>query len=135
VLHVSDVDGQAGSTAWAQCIRDLRSARGLTQGEFAEKVGVSRHTVMRWEAGAPTNDYDTVTRIADTFGLSSADLFALLSDATHVELPPQLHPRVAELARILAPDSPLPDDERAWLLTTLDVVMDRARAYMRPKRR
>jgi hypothetical protein len=40
---------------------------------------------------------------------------------------PQL---VAELIRMLAPDSPLPDEERVWLLTTLDVILQRPRVYM-----
>jgi DNA-binding transcriptional regulator YiaG len=32
-------------------VRDAREKLGLTQAEFAERVGVARNTVVRWEAG------------------------------------------------------------------------------------
>lgn len=32
-------------------IRYLRESAGLTQGELAQKLGVSRITILRWETG------------------------------------------------------------------------------------
>ena len=35
-------------------VRAARRKLGLTQAEFAERVGVARNTVVRWEAGTLT---------------------------------------------------------------------------------
>jgi len=38
-------------TEWASIMRDLRAARGLTQSEAAERIGVSLSTLSKWESG------------------------------------------------------------------------------------
>lgn len=35
-------------------IKKIRCKAGLTQTEFAEKIGVNYHTVMKWEKGKTT---------------------------------------------------------------------------------
>ena len=52
-------------------IHEFRLSKGLTQDEFAEKCGLSRSTVARYEAGIVTPSFDTLQRMASVFGISS----------------------------------------------------------------
>lgn len=45
------VTPKTGDNDLAKKIRDLRSRLGLTQEQFAAKVGVTFSTVNRWESG------------------------------------------------------------------------------------
>jgi predicted ATPase/transcriptional regulator with XRE-family HTH domain len=46
----------AGRRPWAETLRALREARGVTQEGWAARFGVSRTTVQRWERGARAPD-------------------------------------------------------------------------------
>lgn len=50
-------------------IKLFRTQRGLTQEALAEKVGVSRQAVAKWEKGDTTPDIDSCIRLADAFGV------------------------------------------------------------------
>ncbi|MBQ2688613.1 MAG: helix-turn-helix transcriptional regulator, partial [Solobacterium sp.] len=39
-------------------LQDLRKERGLTQEQLAERTGVARRTVSRWETGSNMPDLD-----------------------------------------------------------------------------
>ena len=41
----------------------LRTARGLSQGELAERLDVSRQSVSKWENGAATPDLDKLVKL------------------------------------------------------------------------
>ena len=43
-------------------LQDLRREKGITQEELAEKVGVARRTVSRWETGSNMPDLDILTQ-------------------------------------------------------------------------
>lgn len=49
----------------------LRTARGLSQGELAEKLEVSRQSVSKWETGQSTPDVDKIIKLADLFGVTT----------------------------------------------------------------
>ena len=49
----------------------LRKSEGYTQEVLAEKVGVSRQAVARWEAGETTPDMRSLTEICQVFGVSA----------------------------------------------------------------
>ena len=53
-----------------QRIKQLREKLGLSQREFAEKIGKSRIGVAQWEAGKRTPDESTLKLIAKEFGVS-----------------------------------------------------------------
>lgn len=61
----------------ADNIRELRLSRGLTQDAFAEKCGLSRSTVARYESGAVDPSAEALQRIATTFGVSSDRLLGI----------------------------------------------------------
>jgi len=49
-------------------IRSGRDRLGLTQSELAERVGVSRLTIVRWETGAMPPSNGKVEQLASTLG-------------------------------------------------------------------
>lgn len=55
-------------------ITKYRTARGLSQEEFAESLGVSRPTVNRWERGARKIGSKFVPAISQRTGIPVSDL-------------------------------------------------------------
>lgn len=57
-------------------IRELRFfANEMTQQQLAEKIGVSRQTIISVEAGKYNPSLELAIRIADAFGASLIDVF------------------------------------------------------------
>ena len=52
-------------------ILNLRKARGWSQEELAERIGVTRQAVSRWESGSAKPDADKIVAICDLFGVSA----------------------------------------------------------------
>ena len=52
----------------------LRKMLNMTQEELAEKVGVSRQAVARWEAGETSPDLEKARLLAEALGVSLDDL-------------------------------------------------------------
>lgn len=52
----------------------LRKLNGLSQEELAEKVGISRQTLSKYETGESLPDIEKTKAIADVFGVSLDDL-------------------------------------------------------------
>ncbi|CAM5550629.1 hypothetical protein SPURM210S_07911 [Streptomyces purpurascens] len=67
-----------------QRLADRRRAVGLTQEALAEKLGVDRSTVVRWEMGAASPQPWMRPRLADALQVSVAVLVDLLGDENEV---------------------------------------------------
>ena len=52
----------------------MRKLSQLTQEDLAEKLGVTRQSVAKWEAGESIPDLDKCKQLADIFGVSLDDL-------------------------------------------------------------
>lgn len=52
-------------------ILNMRKARGWSQEELAERVGVTRQAVSRWESGSAKPDADKIIAVCDLFGVSA----------------------------------------------------------------
>ena len=52
----------------------LRKLNSMTQEDIAEKVGVSRQAVAKWEAGETVPDLDKCKMLAEILGVSLDDL-------------------------------------------------------------
>lgn len=52
-------------------ILNLRKARGWSQEELADRVGVTRQAVSRWESNSAKPDADKIIAICDLFGVSA----------------------------------------------------------------
>jgi repressor LexA len=55
--------------ALAEEIRQVRTRLGLTQGQFAERLGVSQQTVSDWEKGKRLRQIQVALRLARLFAL------------------------------------------------------------------
>ena len=51
-------------------IKNLRASKGLSQNELAEKLGVSRQAVTKWESDSGAPDIDNIIAISDLFKIS-----------------------------------------------------------------
>ena len=61
-------------------IKKLRTERGVTQEELANKIGVSFQAVSKWETNATTPDIAILPRLALYFGVSIDALFSMNQD-------------------------------------------------------
>ncbi len=66
----------------------LRKMHKLTQEDIAEKVGVSRQAVAKWESGDSIPDIDRCRMIADLFNVTLDDLVNYNPENTEGLLPP-----------------------------------------------
>lgn len=57
-------------------IKQLRKDMGMTQNQLAEKMGVERSAVAKWEAGAAQPSTAKLPALAEALGCSVADLFS-----------------------------------------------------------
>ena len=55
-------------------LQELRRVHGLSQEELAEKIGVSRQTVSKYETGESLPDIEKSKLLADAFGVTVDDL-------------------------------------------------------------
>lgn len=54
---------------FGESIRELRRKAGMTQKELAAAVGVSKHTIMRYENGESMPSFKVLSKIEETFGI------------------------------------------------------------------
>lgn len=55
-------------------LKQLRKEKGITQEEFAEKIGVSGRTVSRWETGSNMPDISLLVDIADFYDVDVREI-------------------------------------------------------------
>ena len=69
-------------------IKELRKKAGLTQGELAEKTGVSRSAVYDWESGKyPPTDANNIAALEDVFRLERGELYKVLQERNPTQPP------------------------------------------------
>lgn len=56
-------------------IKQRREALNITQKQLAEKMGVERSTVAKWEAGAAFPAAAKLPKLAEALGCTVADLY------------------------------------------------------------
>lgn len=81
-------------------LQELRLRHGMSQDALADKLGVSRQAVSKWERDEATPDLDKIIKLSELYGIS---LDALLKGesqpAKTQQMPP--HPHKADWNRIL----------------------------------
>ena len=60
----------------------LRRAKGLTQQETAEELGVSNKTISKWESGGGFPDITVLPALAEFYGVSVDYLVGLTDEPT-----------------------------------------------------
>ena len=64
----------------------LRTERGMSQGDLAEALSVSRQSVSKWETGAAAPDLDTLIALADYFRVPMDELLGRTLEQPRVVL-------------------------------------------------
>lgn len=64
-------------------VRHHRKAKGWTQDQLAERVGVTIETIGKVERGAVPPSFDTAERIAKALGISPLALFSTALETLH----------------------------------------------------
>ena len=66
----------------------LRKLNGLSQGQVAEKIGISRQAYAKWENGLTTPDIEKASLLAKVYGISIDDLLECEKDDSASIIPP-----------------------------------------------
>ena len=72
-------------------IKELRKARGMTQEQLAERVGISFQAVSKWENNIALPDITLVPKLAQIFGVSTDTLFAYDREKIREEIDQYVH--------------------------------------------
>jgi len=78
--------------SFADNIIELRKYHDYSQEELAEKIGVSRQTLSKYETGESLPDIDKCKQLADVFGVTVDDLISFdkeKSDNLGLGVPPK----------------------------------------------
>lgn len=62
-------------TVFGDNVAMLRLAKGMTQRQLADKVGVARATVAAWEVRGTLPNWDTMDKLEEVFGVTAGELF------------------------------------------------------------
>ena len=83
-------DGNHMNIETANRLYELRKQQGLSQEELAEKLGVSRQAVSKWERSEASPDTDNLIALAKIYGLSLDELvFGVRQTEEKTEEPPK----------------------------------------------
>ena len=66
----------------------LRKLNGLSQGQVAERIGISRQAYAKWENGLTTPDIEKASQLAKVYGISIDDLLECEKDDSASIIPP-----------------------------------------------
>lgn len=69
-----------GKTEFSRRLSQLRTSRGLTQGELADALGMSRSAIGMYEQGRREPDFITADAFADYFSVSLSYLLGSTDD-------------------------------------------------------
>jgi transcriptional regulator with XRE-family HTH domain len=115
----------------------IQAARFPTPTHFARAAGTDPSVVLRWLSGEQRPTIRSIERIAPVLGRGINEIVvAAYPDRVGGGQPalPVTHPLVHELGRILAPDSPIPETDRAALAAVLDRMLDPYRRVINRRR-
>lgn len=82
-------------------LKNLRNARGLTQGELADRIGISRSRLSMYELGQREPDFETLESIADFFNVDIDYLMGRTNKTTVVPESYYLDEEARDLAEFL----------------------------------
>ncbi len=94
-------------------IYELRSRAGLSQGELADGLGVSRQAVSKWENNSSVPDLDKLLKMSEIFSVSLDELvkgegFKEITRVREAETPVEVKPQTEEKASSVQTDGRFP---------------------------
>ena len=91
------------SMTTSEKILKLRKESGLSQEAFAEKLGVSRQSVSKWESGVSVPETDKILAMSELFGVSTDYLLKNEEAVTPTETEVEPTPTEKEKKKKIAP--------------------------------
>ncbi len=64
-------------------MKELRKSKGLSQTDLAKALNVSSSTISRYESGRRQVSFDTISLLADFFGVSETYLLGIEKDVSY----------------------------------------------------
>jgi len=110
-------------TDFHERLRQLRTARKLTQTRVAELLGVSPRVYTRWENGDATPLFATVVKLADILDVSLDEL----AGRTETDDDERAGIHNPELHRLYKKVNQLSDEDQKALIILLDSLVKRSR--------
>ena len=66
---------------FAETLKRLRTQKGLSQRELAERMYVNRSTITRWESGSRLPDVEMISRLSQCLGINVGTLFSTAAES------------------------------------------------------
>ncbi len=101
---------------YAVRLAELRNGKGFTQQQVSDMTGLSRARLNNYEQGVREPDLDTVTKLADFFGVTVDYLLGRTDEPGHVPATLCIDTELIELARKL---KNLPEKDRKVVETII----------------
>ena len=70
-------DNTPAPILFGEVIKTYRKKRKLSQQELADQLGVTRNTIVNWEADKCKPEFDGIPKLCSVLGISMATLFSL----------------------------------------------------------
>jgi transcriptional regulator with XRE-family HTH domain len=109
-LYLVDIDMED----FAERLRELRTARGLTQTRLAELLGMPARSYNRWERGGHVPHLGMAVKIADILQVTLDELVGRKETTSEVAI------RNHELHQLVQEVDALPDEDQRALMTVMD---------------
>lgn len=77
--------GATNSVQFGSVLKDARVRQKLSQEEMAGLMGVSRFSIMNWEANKNKPDYDMIPRLCSILGVTLTELFGMKPEYSSFE--------------------------------------------------
>jgi transcriptional regulator with XRE-family HTH domain len=105
---------------FAECLKQLRNNRGITQVRIAELLEVSPRVYNRWEKGGNIPHFETIIRIADILKVSLDELAGRKEPSTELKIHNhKLHSLCGEVDQ-------LPDQDQQALIIMMDSLVKKS---------
>lgn len=82
-------------------IYSLRRKNGLSQEQLAEKIGVSRQAISKWEGGQSTPELDKMKALCECFHLSLDELVGEIPPLKEPEQQPDKKSKIESMAGVI----------------------------------
>ena len=106
---------------FAQRLKELRTARSLTQTRLAELLAISPRVYSRWETGDVTSRFDAIGQLADILGVSLDEIAGRKDVSSEAAI------KNPELNRLCRKVDRLSDEDQQALVIVLDSLVKRSR--------
>ena len=115
-----------------ETIRSIRTEKGMSQGDLADALDVSRQSVSKWETDASVPELDKLVKMCDLFGVTADDLIRPEREAAEASPSLQTEQTISAPQGVLTPPPPAASSSvktvsgvRAvgWVLFVLGIVL------------